>query len=75
VAEVTNELMYEVLKQVQERLGRMDGKMDELKQELISIRVHMVATQNDIANIYTMLGRYDARLERIERRLELVEVP
>ena len=32
MVEVTNDLIYEVLKQVQTRLAQVDGKVDELKQ-------------------------------------------
>jgi hypothetical protein len=35
----------------------------------------MVAMQQDIQNIYTTLTRHETRLDRIERRLEISEVP
>ncbi|TFF20704.1 hypothetical protein E3C22_00520 [Jiella endophytica] len=72
--EVTNELIYEALKQLQSRMGNLDVGLREVKQELISIRGHMLSMQNDIHNIYDKLDRHDERLERIERRLEIREL-
>ena len=74
MADITNELIYEILKKMQDRLGSIDGNVREVKQELISIRGHMLSMQNDIHNIYAKLDRYEERLERIERRLELREL-
>ncbi|MCC7347906.1 MAG: hypothetical protein IT538_10965 [Variibacter sp.] len=73
MADVTNELIYEVLKQIQERLGTFDQKVDEVKRELVAIRLHSLGVQEDIRNIYTMLSIHDSRLERIERRLDIRE--
>jgi chromosome segregation ATPase len=73
VAEVSNELIYEVLKQIQERGNGTDRKVDELKSEMQAFRGHLIALQQDVHNIYTVLARHDSRLDRIERRLQLVE--
>ena len=75
MAEVTQELIYEVLKQVQDRVNSFDQKLDEVKAEMQALRTHSVAVQQDIQNIYAVFGRHDARLERIERRLEISEAP
>jgi tetrahydromethanopterin S-methyltransferase subunit G len=75
MVEVTNELMYEILKPVQERLGSLERKTDEVKSELQALRMHSLAMQQDTQNIYVILTRHDARLDRIERRLEITEVP
>lgn len=73
MTEVGNELLYEVLKSIQSRLGRMDTKLDEVKGELSAIRQHQLATSQEVGNIYVKLGRHDDQLDRIEKRLELVE--
>ena len=39
------------------------------------MRGHLVAMQTDIANLYMGQGKIEARLSRIERRLELVDEP
>jgi phage shock protein A len=74
MAEVTNDLIYDVLKQLQDRMARFEAKMDEVKAELQALRNHSMAIQQDTSNIYTMLGRHEDRLDRIERRLEIAEV-
>lgn len=74
MAEVSNELIFEVLKQVQQRLDRVDPKIDEIKSELNALRGHQISMQQDLQNVYGILGRSDVRLDHIERRLELSEV-
>jgi len=73
MAEVSNDLIYEVLKSLQTHARSVDFKLDEIKSELAAMRGHMTATQQDVANIYTTLTRQDQRLDRIERRLDLAE--
>ncbi|MGB6958195.1 MAG: hypothetical protein WBE54_23485 [Bradyrhizobium sp.] len=75
MAEISSELIYEVLKQVQQRLDRVDHKVDELKSEMNALRGHMISLQQDTHNIYGVLGRQETPLERIERRLELSDAP
>lgn len=74
MAEITNELMFEVLKTIQSRLDKLDAGLSEVRQEIVSVRLTLLGMQNDIHNIYGMLGRHDDRLGRIERRLELREL-
>jgi tetrahydromethanopterin S-methyltransferase subunit G len=75
MAEVSNELIFEGLKQVRQRLDRVDHKIDEIKSELNALRGHQISMQQDLQNVYGILGRSDVRLDHIERRLELNEVP
>jgi hypothetical protein len=74
MVEVTNELMYEVLKQLQPDTTALKEGQRETNAALNAIRIHMVGLQQDIQNIYATLTRHDARLDRIERRLEIAEV-
>jgi len=74
VAEVTNDLILEILKSLQGDIRLLKDGQSEIKQELISIRGHMISIQSDISNIYGILARHDDRLDRIERRLELREL-
>ncbi|MCW5715364.1 MAG: hypothetical protein KIT43_12695 [Bauldia sp.] len=62
MTEITNELIYEVLKRMQDRLTSLDRKVDEVKAELVAIRGHVV-----------QLASQDARLERIDRPQDLIE--
>jgi hypothetical protein len=74
MAEVTKELLYEVLKGIQASIRKLEDGLSEVKQELIAIRGTMVSMQQDINNIYGILARHEVRLDRIERRLELREL-
>jgi tetrahydromethanopterin S-methyltransferase subunit G len=71
MAEVSNELIFEDLKQMQQRLDRVDHKIDEIKSELNALRGHQISMLQDFQNVYAILGRSDMRLDHIERRLEL----
>jgi hypothetical protein len=75
MADVTNELMYEVLKQMQADLVALKEGQREHNSALNAIRTHMVAMHQDIQNVYAILGRHEIRLDRIERRLEIADVP
>ena len=75
MAEVSAELVFEILKQIQQRLDRVDHKIDEIKSELIALRGHQISMLQDFQNVYGILGRSDARLDHIERRLELSDAP
>jgi hypothetical protein len=74
MAELPNGLIYEVLKQLQDRMSSFENKMDEIKNELQALRVCWLAMQQDIQNHYAMFLRHDARLQPIERRFWLTEV-
>jgi septal ring factor EnvC (AmiA/AmiB activator) len=75
MAEITTELMYEVLKSMQSDIAALREGQRETNAALNAIRIHMVAMQQDIQNLYTAFTRHEARLDRIERRLEISEVP
>ena len=74
MSEVTNELMFELLKRVHHEIGELRQDVSETKRELNVMRGHMVATQSDIHNIYGILARQDERLERIDKRPDLREL-
>jgi septal ring factor EnvC (AmiA/AmiB activator) len=82
MAEVSNELMFEVLNSIQVRLAQVDGKIDELKYEVqasrtsqIALRQEITGIHQELSGIHATLVRHEGRLDRIERRLELSEVP
>jgi cell division protein ZapA (FtsZ GTPase activity inhibitor) len=74
MAEVTPELMFEVLRAVQARLAQVDGKVDELKQEMQALRTSQISILQEISAMHATLVRHEGRLDRIERRLELDDV-
>ena len=82
MADVTPELMFEVLKSVQARLAQVDGKVDELKQEMQAsrtsqngIRQEIPSVFQEISGIHATLVRHEGHLDRIEKRLELTDAP
>jgi hypothetical protein len=65
-------------------LPRLDSKMDSLSQDIADLKQRMTAVEVQLgsmastelshyASLATRLDRRDARLERIERRLDLAE--
>ena len=82
MADISNELIYEVLKSVQARLAQVDGKADENKSDMMALRTQMNSINHNLLSIHQELGgmhatliRHEQRLDRIERRLELSDVP
>jgi septal ring factor EnvC (AmiA/AmiB activator) len=80
MADVTAEPMLEVLRAVQARLAQVDGKIDELKQEMQAsrtsqngIRQEITSVFQEISGVHANLVRHEGRLDRIEQRLELNE--
>lgn len=74
MAEITNELMYELLKKMQGDISPMRSDIRDVKQEINAMRGTMVSMQQDIHNIYGILFQHGERLDRIERRLDLREL-
>ncbi len=74
MTEVTQDLMYELLKRMPSDISGLRQGQSEIKAELNAIRGTMISMQQDIHNIYGVLSRHDHRLERIENRLELREL-
>ena len=75
MADVTMELMFEVLKSVQARLAQVDGKIDELTQATQALGPSQISILQEISGVHATLVRHEGRLDRIEKRLELSEVP
>ncbi|MEI5663797.1 hypothetical protein WBO78_02530 [Bosea sp. CCNWLW174] len=75
MTEVTNELIYEVLKRIQGDTAALREGQTEIRTELAAMRGHMLAIQTDVANIYGKLASHDVRLDRIDNRLNLISEP
>jgi hypothetical protein len=65
MAEVTNDLIFEVLKKVQEDGASTREDARGIREELTAIRGHMLSMQRDIHNIYDRLDEHTRRFERI----------
>jgi archaellum component FlaC len=72
---VTNELIHEVLKSMQVRLGRIEDGQRDLRDELVGVRRHVHAMPGEMNNLFSRVSKIETRLDRIERRLEMVGQP
>ncbi|WP_160011943.1 hypothetical protein [Rhizobium sp. 18055] len=74
MAEITQELIHELLRRFHQRADKADTAARDLRNEVNSIRLLLLAHQGDISNLYMLIHQIDERLERIENRLELREL-
>jgi predicted nuclease with TOPRIM domain len=79
---VTNELMYEVLKSLQEGQAQLKREMGELRGDMRGMNEHLAALSASYAALVgdgvrrgDQLAELRARIERIERRLDLADPP
>jgi hypothetical protein len=70
---VTNELLYEVLKSVQAQVGLLRDDMDNVKGRLTSIDTRLGLVHTDMAHQSERLDRLEFRIARVETRLNLTE--
>ncbi|PWW04336.1 hypothetical protein DFR52_1011031 [Hoeflea marina] len=82
MAEVTNELIFDVLKQIQTRMTHLDdgqqeikGRIGSLSEQVRGLASSLNAAHTDIGNIYLSLDKLDQHVHRIEKRLELADHP
>ena len=70
MTEVSSELIYEILKNLQAPTTNVEPVTIKHSHALNAVRGRVASIQTDTNNIYTVLTRIDQRLDRIERRLE-----
>ncbi len=68
---VTNELIYEVLKQIQEKLERHERILKDLQAGQFRVREELNGLRGDDIRREVLQAQMDHRLERIEKRLSL----
>jgi hypothetical protein len=73
MAEATNELMYELLKRMNSELALIREDVRGGRDEMTAMPGHMLAIQRDVNNIYERMGSLKTRVERIGRRLNIVD--
>lgn len=71
--EVTNKIMFEVLKRIQAGVAHIKGRVDEHDQQVVALREQLHNLQVDMLRLDRQGSFVVHRLERIERRLELAE--
>ena len=69
------QLMFEMIKSTREDVRGLKEWRQDIKEELTGIRLHQHAAQGEINNTYSRLGSVENRLDRIERRLEIISEP
>jgi chromosome segregation ATPase len=74
MSQVSQELMFELLKKIQADTHSLKQGQSEIHAEINALRGTMISVQKDIHNIYNVLSRHEDRLDRIENRLELREL-
>ena len=77
---VTSELIYEVLKQIQDRLAKVESTLADHTRQFIRVREDINSVREDINGLRgddlrreAMQAKMDARLQRIENRLNLTD--
>jgi hypothetical protein len=56
-------------------LRRFDAKLDRVVDEMLDVKVRPTAVEEGFAGVNRRLDRLEIRVERIERRLDLVDQP
>jgi len=75
MAVVTNEILLATLKQLEQDLGVLNWKMQDINGQLRALVLHSDGMRQDIHNISRLVVRQDMQLGRIERRHEITQVP
>jgi len=75
MAEQTQDLMFEILKNLQGEVRMLREGQRDIKEELIAVRLHQHAAQGELNALLSRMGGVENRLERIERRLDIVSEP
>ena len=68
---VTNELLLEHLKSVQNKLSSIAGDISDIKSDMRSLKSHMAGFMQTEVTQDGALAVMQDRLDRIERRLEI----
>jgi ubiquitin C-terminal hydrolase len=73
LTDISHEFLTELLRRLHQRADKSDAAIRNLRDEINAMRLNMQAQQSDISNLYNVAHQLDARMERIENRLELRE--
>ncbi len=70
---VSNDLIYALLKNMQTDLGIVKRDVGDCKLRLGSLEDHTAALVTSVAGVNHRLDHHDDRLDRIEKRLGLID--
>lgn len=65
--------VLEHLRATRTTVEKMEREFGDVRHRVSSMERHLANLQSDIANVHLRLGHQGDRLDRIERRLELVD--
>jgi len=74
MTEETENLVLEILRKVRSSQERMEQDISDLKIRMSSVETMLGQQLIQFATLNTRMDRFDERLGRIERRLDLVNV-
>jgi DNA anti-recombination protein RmuC len=74
VTDISQELMFELMKRIQSDLTTLKDGQRDMRQDIVSLRNHMHVMQGDVNNLHSSMAQVLTRLDRIENRLELREL-
>ncbi len=72
--QITNELLYEILKSIQGRLDSMDRNLKDLGHGQIRLREDLNNFHRDAIRLEGQVVDVSNRLERLEKRFENVQI-
>ena len=67
-------LVLVYLRRIDERLERMEADIQDMKRRITALEQSQANLHADYAGVQLRMDRFDERLARIERRLDLAEV-
>ncbi|WP_295528259.1 hypothetical protein [Novosphingobium sp. Chol11] len=73
MADVTNELIFEVLKQMQADMSEMKFDVRDLKLRMTVVEEHLGNSLIAISGVNSRIDRLTDRLDRIDTRLNLTD--
>jgi hypothetical protein len=73
MSEETTHLVLEHLRHIRTKVDTLVGDMGEVKTTVVALDGHMASFHLQVAGHSSELDRIRARLDRIERRLELTD--
>jgi len=69
----TTNLVLEHLKSIRASVNRLEDKVDTFAAEMLAVRQHLSGTDALVNHDHDDIASIKARIERIERRLDLVD--
>ena len=73
MADEPTDLTLQLLRRMDQRLQGIDTKIDRVLDDVHDLKVRMASVEEGLAGIHRRIDRMDLRVDRIERRLELVD--